>query len=66
MNSSFFRTTLITFFISIIFIFLCFSSLITTLSNQGNVLVNNSSIAIPESFSFSFSGSQFLWPTPRL
>lgn len=59
MNSSFFRTTSIFFIISIIFIFLCFTTIISSLSYSNNVSFSNSSIVFPENTIISFSSSRF-------
>lgn len=64
MNSSFFGSTFLTIFISIIFITLCFSSVITTLSQTSNeIILSGNTIIFPENI--YFSSSKFLWPTPR-
>ena len=63
MNSSFFNSTFITIFISIIFITFCFSSLLTTISyNNNEIILSGNSIILPENI--YFSSSKFLWPTP--
>ena len=59
MNSSFFRTTSIFFIISIIFIFLCFTTIISSLSYSNNVSFSNSSIFFPDNTIISFSSSRF-------
>ena len=65
MNSSFFRTTFITFLISILFIIFCFSSMIISLSANSEITLSNNSIVFPSNYSFNFSSSGFIWPTPR-
>ena len=63
MNSSFFNSTFITIFISIIFITFCFSSVLTTLSYSNNeIILSEGSILLPDNI--YFSSSKFLWPTP--
>lgn len=62
MNSSFFNSTFIPIVISIIFITFCFSSLLTTLSYNNEVILSGNTIILPENI--FFSNSKFLWPTP--
>jgi len=58
MNSSFFRTTSIFFIISIIFIVLCFSTMVNSLSYSNEVTFKSSNIIIPDGTIISFSTSR--------
>ena len=62
MNSSFFRTTSITFLISIVFIIFCFSSMIINLSSNSEITLSNNSIVFPSNYSLNFSSSGFIAP----
>lgn len=67
MNSSFFNTTSILFFVFIIFIILCFSTMLHSLSCLNGVSFSSSAIIIPDKTNVSFfASSSFLWPTPRV
>lgn len=63
MNSSFFHSSFIGIFILIIFTTLCFSSLLTTLTETNNeIFFENGTVILPDNI--YFSNSKFLWPTP--
>lgn len=64
MNSSFFKLSSLLVFISISFIVLCFSSTISILSTNNEIIVSNGTIILPENVILNFSNSKFLWPTP--
>ena len=59
MNSSFFRTTFTCIFVSIIFIVLCFSTVVNNLSSNNEIAFSNSCIIVPEGTIISFSSSRF-------
>ena len=67
MNSSFFYSTFVVIFLSVVFIIFCFSSVVTTLSYSNNqILISNDTISISDDIYLNFSNSKFLWPTPRI
>jgi len=66
MFNNFFNSTFVVLLISIIFIFICFSSVLTTISSNNEIQISSNSIILPNDLYFNTSNSIFFWPTPRL